>query len=924
MRKTWLAGVLAFAATAATALKEDPVGLILLPGAGKLVRANTQTAIAAKAGDVLFSGDVLRSETAPASFLYCPAKTSTTIAPSSEVLLGSAQLKFTSGKASEEKPVAACFLPKVVRVAAASQQHYGASLTRDLGGPAAPAEVALDKLPPETQAQLKALDGQAAGGAATMLARAAVFEQAGLAANALAEYRKAGAEWKEAVWIKGKIFELEESLTASAAKSAVAAQAGGQTYALVFGVSKYAKLPRDLWLRFAHRDAERFAEHLASPRGGAVPKENLVLLTDEKATTAAIRNTFQTFLKGRAGKNDTILILIAGHGTVQTPGDRKAYIVTHDSDPQDLASTALPMEDLQNLVTDQLTRVGRVILFVDVCRAGIIGTIKSSTVNSVVEKLAEAEGEIFGLMASRPKELSFEGEQWGAGHGVFSYHVTKGLAGGADRNKDGIVNVNEIIDYVRTEVPTATGDKQHPRDFGNIDNDFQLADIRKEGIKMAGWSGEPLYLAASPPFALFSRAAQAAAIEAEFQTALDTGRLLPDQPGSAFDVLNRLARELPPSVYANRKNSLRVALEDKAQQVLLRYLAGDEVPQTREDFAAGARYTAAAVKLTPESLYLQSRLTFFEGRAMLFDKQYAAATGQLEGAVRYDPGGAYSYNALGIGYLEQARYAEAASAFRDASRRAVHWAYPRHNLALALVESGDYQGAIAAYREAIVIAPRYSYLPYNLGLVYQRLNRRKEAERSYRKAIALAPSSPEAHNALGTLFASGGNRTKAGKSYQEALRLDAGHLPSRHNLALLLARTPARRAEARTLLRENLRRQPDYLPSRLSLAEMAAVDGSHSEAIAEFERVVAERPDYVAAHMALARSKSAAGDLDGAAKALETAAKLSPRNTAIMELQGDVAARRGNRADAARYYDSALGLTAESTDRKRIRAKRKP
>ena len=43
----------------AQAPKEDPVGLVLLPGAGKLVRANTQTAIAAKAGDKPYhAGDV--------------------------------------------------------------------------------------------------------------------------------------------------------------------------------------------------------------------------------------------------------------------------------------------------------------------------------------------------------------------------------------------------------------------------------------------------------------------------------------------------------------------------------------------------------------------------------------------------------------------------------------------------------------------------------------------------------------------------------------------------------------------------------------------------------------------------------------------------------------------------------------------------
>ena len=46
-----------------------------------------------------------------------------------------------------------------------------------------------------------------------------------------------------------------------------------------------------------------------------------------------------------------------------------------------------------------------------------------------MERLGEAEGEIFGLMASRPKELSMESPDFGGGHGAFSYYLVKGLLG---------------------------------------------------------------------------------------------------------------------------------------------------------------------------------------------------------------------------------------------------------------------------------------------------------------------------------------------------------------------------------------------------------------------------------------------------------------------------------------------------------------
>ena len=43
---------------------------------------------------------------------------------------------------------------------------------------------------------------------------------------------------------------------------------------------------------------------------------------------------------------------------------------------------------------------------------------------------------MLGLMASRPKELSLEGTQFGGGHGAFTYSVMKGLEGSADQDNE--------------------------------------------------------------------------------------------------------------------------------------------------------------------------------------------------------------------------------------------------------------------------------------------------------------------------------------------------------------------------------------------------------------------------------------------------------------------------------------------------------
>jgi tetratricopeptide (TPR) repeat protein len=408
-----------------------------------------------------------------------------------------------------------------------------------------------------------------------------------------------------------------------------------------------------------------------------------------------------------------------------------------------------------------------------------------------------------------------------------------------------------------------------------------------------------------------------------FTAAIQAGRILPGESDSAFAALAKLKGELDPELYTQRENQLRIALENKAQQVLLRYLTGDQTPQSQQEFQQGARYMEAARTLTHESLYLEGRQDFFQGRALLYDKNFPQAADLLEQAVRIDPGAAYGFNALGIAYLEQAQYDKAIPAFRDAVRRARHWSYPLHNEALAYVETGDYKSAIRAYQEAIRLTPQFSYLPYNLGLVYQRLNRRKDAEASYKKATALAPDSAEPYNALGTLKASEGKRDEAERLYREALQKNSKLLAARHNLALLLADENNRQQEAMDLWRANLQQSPDYLPSRLSLAATLAAAGDNAAAIAEYRKVLEAKPGYLAAHSALAGLLLKSGDSEGALVELLEISKLEPKNAGVFEQIGDAEAARKHPTEARAAYQSALDLTTDRDARKRVSNKLK-
>ncbi|MCU1327380.1 MAG: peptidase caspase catalytic subunit p20, partial [Bryobacterales bacterium] len=341
----------------------------------------------------------------------------------------------------------------------------------------------------------------------------------------------------------------------------------------------------------------------------------------------------------------------------------------------------------------------------------------------------------------------------------------------------------------------------------------------------------------------------------------------------------------------------------------------------KADFDAGSRYMEAALQLTPESLYLQGRDAFFAGRAKLFEKDFPQAADLLERSVRIDPGEAYGYNALGIAYLEQAAFPRAIPAFKDAARLAPNWSYPLHNLALAYVEAGDTEGAVRAYQQAMKVTPQYAYLPYNLGLVYQRTNRRREAEVSYRRAAVLAPDSPEPLNALGSLKSQDGKTAEAEKFYRAALTKNSNPVPSRHNLALLLAGIKGREPEAIDLWKQNLSEKADFLPSRLALAELLGTRNDPAGAVEQYRLVIAARPEYIAARVALAAQLLKANQPEASLDQLETALKVESGNAALWEQAGDAhrLLKQNDKSRAA--YSEALKLEEDKAARKRIRAK---
>ena len=67
------------------------------------------------------------------------------------------------------------------------------------------------------------------------------------------------------------------------------------------------------------------------------------------------------------------------------------------------------------------------------------------------------------------------------GHGIFTYYLTEGLRGAADLNRDGIVSLQELYEYVEQQVTRksrAIGGNQHPVMKGELEGVLPLTKVR--------------------------------------------------------------------------------------------------------------------------------------------------------------------------------------------------------------------------------------------------------------------------------------------------------------------------------------------------------------------------------------------------------------------------------------------------------------
>lgn len=158
-------------------------------------------------------------------------------------------------------------------------------------------------------------------------------------------------------WLLGLVLSASHSvwavptgMTDGTQASTLNAMLKGRKIGLVIGINRY-KDPHWYPLQFATRDARRF--HAMMIQGGFSKQHTYLLTSSRQTTLASIRKAIQRLKRVNQNRYDTVVIYISAHGTIVSRGHRqtgKRYIITSDTNDENITGTGLKVEVLRELV----------------------------------------------------------------------------------------------------------------------------------------------------------------------------------------------------------------------------------------------------------------------------------------------------------------------------------------------------------------------------------------------------------------------------------------------------------------------------------------------------------------------------------------------------------------------------------------------
>jgi WD40 repeat protein len=245
---------------------------------------------------------------------------------------------------------------------------------------------------------------------------------------------------------------------------------GARLHVLAIGVSEYGEAAQHLELSYAHQDARDVAAALRYSQSSLYAQVHVSELVDADATMSAIFTELAAMREAMSRGNgaDLAVILFSGHAVM---AGGVLYLLPHGVDTRSagaMRATALPITQFRDEIA-AIAQHGRVIMFLDASRSGGAAAPADGSLRASI-----AARNVTVFTSSSAGELSVEDAAWA--NGALTEALLEALSR-ADPDRDGLISVTDLANYLASRVPALTNGRQHPEIELNYDARIFVAGI---------------------------------------------------------------------------------------------------------------------------------------------------------------------------------------------------------------------------------------------------------------------------------------------------------------------------------------------------------------------------------------------------------------------------------------------------------------
>ena len=227
-----------------------------------------------------------------------------------------------------------------------------------------------------------------------------------------------------------------------------------KTYVVSVGIADYKEIND---LRYTENDVTVFNQIMSNHTN------EIYTLVGLQATHANLIKTIRAVF-AQATANDAVIFFFSGHGY-------EGGFCCYDMKPGSFIG-GISYKEMQILFRN--CRAGRKMVFADACFSGGLSQQKTQLTVQTVQN-----GEVMYFLSSKFDETSLELPN--GPNGLFTYCLAQGLCGDSDMNNDNIISIQEIYDYVYSNVVTYVNQiphDQHPMIWGKCNKGMTVLDWR--------------------------------------------------------------------------------------------------------------------------------------------------------------------------------------------------------------------------------------------------------------------------------------------------------------------------------------------------------------------------------------------------------------------------------------------------------------